>query len=385
MTRTRILHDLNGKTWTTRCDGPDLTVRAGAPGKEKESAKTFADAKACIAHAQKEEWSRLKKGFLLANPEAGAGEPRMHRYLGAGYTGAMPIADFKGQLLCVRNLPSDVHRQAAGREQIVVIGADGQEADAFEAPENMLIWKVLHMQLPDQLLLRADHGVLAWSPATRTFQVLAENNPKPASFLSIASARAAWFAQPDIVVRDLSAGNGSADVLRQPAEPRLFGGHSSQMEGALSAQGVLAFCTRAGEIQFVDLTSHTTRPPWTGEFEMIDRLCFTPDGRWLLAKEHYGRWTLHCFDMQTATPRADWPALGDLGTADFALDPAGERLAIAHRGHVDVYAFATMKPLLRFAVDHVIKRCAIAWIGSDSIGVRTDYGCASLYAVEVTG
>lgn len=383
MTRTRVLQDPSGKTWATRCDGLDVIVRTGAPGKEKESTKTLADVRAAVVHAQKEEWSRLKKGFVLVNAEAAAGEPRMHRYLGAGYTGAMPVADWNGRLLCSRNLASEVHRQAAGRDQMVFIDAGAREVDAFEAPENTLVWKALHMPSPDRLLLRADHGVLAWSPATRGFETLAEKNPKPASFLSVAGTRAAWFEQPALVVRDLSAATtANAELFRRQAEPQLFGGHSSQMEGALSSQGVLAFCTQAGEVQFAEVQGGAARPAWTGDFGMVDKLAFSPDGRWLLAKERYGHWTLLCFDMQAAAPRAGWPALGDLGNGDFALDPAGERLAIAHRGHVDVYEFAAMKPLLRFAVDHVVKRCTIAWIGSDAIGVRTDYGCASLYAVN---
>jgi hypothetical protein len=382
MTRTRVLQDPAGKTWATRCDGPTVTVRAGVPGKEKESEKSHADAGAAIAHAQKEEWSRLKKGFVLATPEARAGEPRMHRYLGKGYTGAMPIADFNGRLLCSRNLASDVHPQAAGRDQLVVIDAQAQETDAFEAPENTMIWNAQPAPALDRLLMRADHGVRAWSPATRSFETVAADNRSPASFLSVAGTRAAWFAQPELVVRDLSLPAGGNDLLRHEAQPQLHGGHTPQMEGALSPQGVLAFCVQAGEVQFLDVAGGTARPSWKGDFEMIVKLCFTPDGRWLLAKEQYGRWGLHCFDMETAAPRADWPALGDLANSDFALDPSGERLAVAHRGHIEVFEFATMKSLLRFAVDHVIKRCTIAWIGNDAIGVRTDYGCASLYAVN---
>lgn len=385
MTRTRVLLDPAGKTWATRCEGADVIVRAGAPGKEKESTKSQADAKAAIAHAQKEEWARLKKGFVLVNPEARAGEPRMHRYLGQGYTGAMPVADFKGQLLCSRNLASDVHPQAAGRDQLVVIDAQAQETDTFEAPENTLIWNAVYTSALDRLLVRADHGVLAWSPATRTFETLAEQNRAPASFLSVAGTRAAWFAQPELVVRDLSPSAGGSDLPRHEAHPQLHGGHTLQMEGALSSQGVLAFCVQAGEVQFLDVAGGTARPAWKGDFEMIAKLCFTPDGRWLLAKEQYGRWTLRCFDMEAAAPRADWPDLGDLANSDFALDPSGERLAVAHRGHIEVFEFATMKSLLRFAVDHVVKRCAIAWTDNDAIGVRTDYGCASLYAVNAAG
>jgi hypothetical protein len=381
MNRIRTLQDPLGKAWGTRCEGADLIVRTGAPGKEKETIKPQPDARAAVAQAQKEEWARLKKGFVLVNAAARPGEPRMHRCLGAGYTGAMPVADFGGRLLCSRNLASPVHPSAAGRDQLVVIDADAKETDAFEAPENTLVWKALHMPSRDLLLLLADHGVLAWSPASRSFETLAEGNRDPASFLSIADERAAWFAQPELIVCALPARGARAVLFRQPAEPQLFSGHSMQMEGALSAQGRLAFCTQPGEVQFVDLSGGVPQPAWHGDFAMLDKLCYTPDGRWLIAKEHYGRWSLHCFDMQAGAPRADWPALGDLANGDFALDPAGARLAIAHRGRIDVYEFATMKPVLGFAVDHVVKRCTIAWIGDDTLGVRTDAGCASLYAV----
>ena len=47
---------------------------------------------------------------------------------------------------------------------------------------------------------------------------------------------------------------------------------------------------------------------------------------------------------------------------------------------MEVLELATMKRELSFPVEHVVKRCAVGWIGGD-LGVLTDYGCASLYAV----
>lgn len=373
MTRQRTLHDpATGKTWATRCDGAQVVVTAGAPGKEKHSEKPHADARAALAWAQKEEWARLKKGHRLVDRQAAPGQPRLQLFLGKDYTGALVAASFEGRLLCNRYDP-----EAEG-DELLLIDADGGIAQRAAVPDH-LVWKAVDAPALGRVLLNVDHRPMAWTPGRDAPEALAGENDTPASFLSVAGTRAAWFDEPALVVHELAQGR---ELLRHPLAPEQYSGHSEQMEGALSPDGAtVACCSRAGEVQLIDVASGAVTATWRGGFEMIEKLAFSADGRWLLALEQYGAWTLHAFDVAAGAPRADWPKLGDLSNADFALDAAGTRLALGRRGQVQVFALDDMRVLQRFAVDHALKRFALCWLGEDAIGVRTDLGCAAVYAL----
>jgi len=62
MVRERgLLDTATGKRWHTRCEGAVVRVRAGLPGKEKDSEKPQADAAAAVAWAQKAEQPQQRR------------------------------------------------------------------------------------------------------------------------------------------------------------------------------------------------------------------------------------------------------------------------------------------------------------------------------------
>lgn len=369
--RRKLFDRQSGKHWETRCEGATLTIRSGMPGKEKEAAKVLGNAAEARAKAEKEEWARLKKGWLAIDPEARPGMPNMHCFVGGAYTGAMAIAAIDGAIVCNRS-------GRDGAEQLLCVSGEGDVAEVASLPDERLVWKLVDMPERSRTLLLADHQVMAWDRGGN-LEALTVDNRSPASFLSVAGTRAAWFAEPEIVVRDLAAGR---DVFHIRAEPQLYGGHSPQMEGALSPDGAwLAWSAQAGEIRIVELATGAERAPLVGDFAMVGGLWFLDGGASLLVKEDYGNWRLLCFDLASGGARPDWPKFGNIGDASIALDAAGRRLAVADRRRIAIHDLMTMKPLLNFSADHVVKRAAIAWAGEDRLGVRTDYGCVSLYAI----
>lgn len=372
MQRSRTLVEpATGKSWSTGCDGPRVRVRTGPAGKEKESEKPQVDVAAALAWAQKEEWARLKKGWVLVDTDAPVGAPRMHFFVGGGYTGALLAADVHGKLLS--------NRSGESGDTLLLLTRQAEVQVEAPCPAGHLVWQARHASAVDRVLLLIDHSLQAWSPdRADVFEALMPAGRLPASFLDVAGSRVAGFAAPHLVVQDLTT---RQTLLQIPVEPEYYGGHSPQMAGALSDRGVLAYCAKPGELRVLDVTTRTEIAHYQGDFQLLGKMRFSADGRWLFAMESYGGWALWCWDTASWTPRADWPASGDLANGDFALDATGRRLAIAHRGHVDVVDVATTTRLLRFPVEHVVKRFAVTWVGTDTIGVRTDQGCASLYAV----
>lgn len=369
MPRLRTLHDpATGKTCSTRLDGARTEVRQGLPGREKVAVRDHDDASTACRWAVKEEWSRLKKGMALLNPDASWGEPRLHRFIGGAYTGAMAIAaDGGGGLFCNRS---------AEAEEMVHAGFGAGVPVGFARLERGLVWKAARMPDTGAVLLQVDGGVVRWMPEAGTLEEVLAYRHNP-GFLSVAGSRLACYDGTAAVVLDLADG---AELLRVPALAELHGGHSPQMEGALSRDGrLLALCVRPGEIMVFDVASGQLHLVLPGDFAMVRQMDFLPGDR-LLVAEDYGRWSLRCFDLATGQPDPAWTELGIDGGA-VAVSPSGRRVAVAQRGTVGVHAFGAGTPPRSFVLEHVVKRCAMTWTADDALAVRTDYGCASVYAV----
>jgi len=373
MTRQRIFQNpLTGKTWGTLCDGASVTVTTGAPGKEKSTLKPQADVAAALAWAEKEEWARLKKGFVLVNPDALAGEPRMHRQRTHGYMGAIVIENVAGKLLC------NDYQQVRPGDKLFLLDENAKRFDLPDLPAPYMAWEARYMPAVNLLLVRADHQVLSLTLGAAGFEQLHTTNLHNASCIDAAGTYALWYAEPNLEVKDLSTGK---ILLSKELTPEKYHGHSTQMEAALSPGGVtVAYCVQAGEIVLCNVASGNITGHFSGGFEMITKLAFTHDGRYLIAQEQYGDWKLMCLDLSSGQPREGWPLLAHRQRA-FALSPDGQNIAIAHHGHIDILDLASQKSYLGFKAEHVAKSCAVVWMGNHALAVHT-YGCASIYNVS---
>jgi hypothetical protein len=370
MPRVRALHDAaTGKTWSTLLDGSRTELRQGTLGRERVVVRQHDDAEAAYRWTSKEEWTRLKKGMVLLAPAALWGEPRLHRFIGGAYTGAMAIAaDGDGGFFCNRFLDAD---------EVIRVGPDAEVAACISLPRERLVWKVAKAPATGPVLLQVDGGIERWRPEAGMTEAVVAYRPNP-GFLSVAGTRIAYYDGADAVVAELNRGE---ELLRVPARAEMYNGHSPQMEGALSADGqLLALCTRPGEIILLDVTSGQPRPSLRGDFAMVRQMDFLPDCRRLLVTEGYGSWSLRCLDIETGQPHPEWTEMKNDGGA-LAVSPSGRRVAVAGRRTIAIHGFGTDSASRSFPLEHAVKRCAMAWIAEDALAVRTDYGCASIYAV----
>ena len=367
--RVRQLQDPEtGQTWISRCEGQRVAVRLIREGKDRETAKVFDDARAADRYIQKEEVSRLRKGWILSDPAAAAGQPRMHRLLRGPFTGAMAIEAIGEHLIC--------NRHGDNRDKLYVLDADARLLDTIEAPQNRMIWKAKYVPDAGIVLLKADHQIMSLSLERREFKALTPPNSTPVSFLSTSGPLASWYAEPDVVVSDVRNGR---TIFRKKILSQWLRGHSPQMSAQLSADGAtLACCAQPGVITLFDVASGQVLGEIKSSFEMIGKMMFIANGQRLIAQEFYGKWLLRCFDLGNLLETPDWPKIE---MRDFDLDPSEQRLAVAQRTWVEIYELATMRRVLRFSADHVVKRGAVAFIGK-YLGVLTDLGCISLYALD---
>lgn len=365
--RVRGLADpASGKTWHSECAGERVALGAAPGAAGRRSEKTFADPAQARAHAEKEELKRLRQGWRLVDPAAAPGQPALLYALGRGYTGALAVTALDDGATAFNSFDD-----ATGRDEAIGLSEAGDVL--WRVPLPGLCWQLIQVQAQQRVLMRLDHGVLAFAPASAQLHELVAQNRRPASFLSVGGARAAWYAEPQIEIADLDSGER---VVGEAAEPSLHGGHSLQMAGALSPDGAaLVCCATPGELLRLRPGAAPTRHGI--DAAMIDKMMFSPDGRWLFLRERYGQWRWLCLDAATLQPRADAPAWRS-ERSDLAIAADG-RIALSHGAEVAVYDPDTLQCTLQFRADHVARSAALAW-SSARIAVRTDLGCAGLYA-----
>ncbi|MBP0618180.1 WD40 repeat domain-containing protein [Jiella mangrovi] len=318
----------------------------------------------------------MKKGMVLRAPDAPSGEPQLHRFIVGAYTGAMAIAPFDGGGFVCNRFVDGEEEDGSGSDAMVHVSTEGEVTAGLALPNGQLVWKAAWVPAIGSMMLQVDGGVTRWEPGSNIATQVLQYRPSP-GFLSVGGNRLACYDGSAAVVLDLHDG---AEIMRIPSQPELYGGHSPQMEGALSRDGsLLALCAVPGEITVFDMAMGQVRQTLRGDFAMVRQMDFLPDGNRLLVVEQYGRGSLRCLDLGTGGPAQDWSEL-KLDGASIALSPSGSRLAVAWRDHASIHDIFNDERPRSFVLEHLAKRCAMAWIAEDSLAVRTDLGCASIYA-----
>lgn len=359
----------NQKTWSIQQIG-NRVITASNGGKAKE--KVFEEPEQAAKHVQKETWSRLKKGLVLNNPKAGAGRPVLHRYIGGGYTGSMPLAPVNGTntFYC-----SYVVNQFE-KEEIYLIDEQGEIRSTYELPGERMIYELSYCPAKNELLMNRDHQIAGLCVSNGEIREYTAHMKIPASTLSLSGTLAVWHDHPNLVVYDLET-----NVVRytRKVNCELYGGHSPQLCAAVSHDGsLLSFCEQSGEVVFVDLAMGLERTIAKAKSAMTAGMAFSPDGRFLFMQEEYGSWALECYVLESLTSREKWKT-GEIKS--YAIQENGSLIAVYNNGKVQLYDIETMKRTFSFEVEHVVKNCNLAFT-KDYLAVYTDYGCVSLYALR---
>ena len=93
-----LINLTNGDRLNLRVQGQILLSESIKNGKTRQTQKEFASAGEAQKACAKKEWESLKKGYVLQNAGAKAGEASLHVYIGGGYTGALAFAGAEGEL-----------------------------------------------------------------------------------------------------------------------------------------------------------------------------------------------------------------------------------------------------------------------------------------------
>ena len=362
----------SGERLRLSVEGNALVSVSQKSGKTKQSKKEFASEteakKACI----KKEWENLKKGFILQDSEAKAGEASLHVYIGGGYTGALSFASVKDEIYVYKcggqkdgGMPSDL---------LVRLDKSGATKEQIALPKP-LAW---HAQCASEnLLLDLDHEIYIFEPNGAKFrEILAEQNVKKsseiASFICAVNDVAVFgmFGQIFAFYEGKISKLGEYKCSAKNYVPILC--------TALSADAsMLALCTKENELQILNAKNGEILSELRAEFGVLDKICFLDDETLLLRQ--YLENKLLSLDIKSAkVTKQPWIKDEYLRASEFCVE-AGKLVVIDQsRGYA--INLKSGNAMAEFTLDHVVKNCEAKFIDG-KLAVRTDYGCFSLYEI----
>ena len=340
--------------------------------KTKQSKKEFASEteakKACV----KKEWDSLKKGFVMQNSEAKAGEASLHVYIGGGYTGALSFAGVKDEIYVYKSggqkdggVPSDI---------LVRLNRSGAIKEQIDLPKP-LAWHT--ERAGENLLLDLDHEIYIFEPKDAKFrEILAEQNIKKgseiASFICASNGVAIFsmFGQIFVFCEGKISKLGEYKCSTKSYVPILC--------AALSADAsMLALCTKENELQILNAKNGKILSELRAEFGVLDKICFLDENTLLLRQ--YLENKLFCLDIKSAkVTKQPWIKDEYLRVSEFCVE-AG-KLVVVDQSRAYSINLKSGNAMAEFTLDHVVKSCEAKFIDG-KLAVRTDYGCFSLYEI----
>jgi len=341
-------------------------------GKTKQSKKEFASEteakKACV----KKEWESLKKGFILQDSEAKAGEVSLHVYIGGGYTGALSFASIRDEIYVYK---SGGQKDGGVLGDILVrLDKSGAIKEQIDLPKP-LAWDA--QCAGENLLLDLDHEIYIFEPKEAKFrEILAEQNVKKSSEIASFICAVNDMAVFGMFGQIFTFCEGK--ILKLDEYKCVTKNHVPILCTALSVDAsMLALCTKENELQILNAKNGEILSEVIAEFGVLDKICFLDDETLLLRQ--YLENKLFCLDIKSAkVTKQTWIKDEYLRVSEFCVE-AG-KLVVIDQSRAYAINLKSGNAMAEFTLDHIVKNCEAKFIDG-KLAVRTDYGCFSLYEI----
>lgn len=351
-----------------------LISETGKIDKLKATEKEFSSNEDALKIFYKKEWEALKKGFVLNDENAQIGQPILHKFIGGAYTGALALENSPKGIFVYE----DKIRNGETIGLLNLIDKLGNILKTMELPKS-LAWNIEYKPERNSLILDLDHFIYEFDIEKETFHNLGNEKSFVDSFVSVANDKVAFATLNKLNVID----NQNKLLFTKAYEIETIKG-VTPFCGKLSKDGkLLAFHINVGEIQIIDAEKGTLLSTIDGKFEMVYQFEFANDNKLLVFREQYGTWGMRYFDLSTneeiIMKEIEIPEYTkDVNAFCFNADQT--KLVLLQRADAHVFDFINKKLLHSFKIEHLVKKCEIKFVG-EKLGVRTDYGCFSIYNV----
>ncbi|OSQ25429.1 hypothetical protein CCON61_01775 [Campylobacter concisus] len=359
-------------------EGQILVSESFKNGKTRQTQKEFASIDEAQKACAKKEWESLKKGYVLQNADAKAGEASLHVYIGGGYTGALAFASAEGELFVYK---CGGYKEGGALDDFLIrLDASGAVKQQIVLPKP-LAWRA--ERAGEILLLDLDHFIFKFNPASGEFSDLSQrlsfkNSKEFTSFVCAAKDTAAFAMLGQIFTL---RGGEISPLAEYKSEMKNY---TPILCAAISDEGMrLALHCKQNEIKILSTINGEILNDIGGDFGIFDKICFLANGS-VLGKERYAG-KLVCLDA-TSGERLNPAWLQDECTEadELCVSADGLRLALIIYDKAHIIDLKSGNLRLSFELSHVVKRCEAKFErinGEEFLAVRTDYGCFSLYKI----
>jgi hypothetical protein len=266
-----LYDDLTQKTTKISCKENTLNLETVTGGKTKLAGKDYPSVEACRKEFFKKEWELLKKGAIMRNPDAGAGEPTVHIFIGGGYTGCLSFTQTpKGIFVYQANSNG---REMGTQDKLLCVSPDGHITSELLLP-GLLPWKICYDAKLDNFLVDLDHYIYQYDFNSATFTKLTHELKMPASFASIGSDTWAYATHPHYYIK---GDNGQAKEMK--LDVAIIKG-SIPLYAELSPDGgMLALNNSEGAIQLIDTKTTEVTTTIQSDFSRVEQILWTKDSK----------------------------------------------------------------------------------------------------------
>ena len=373
-----LINLASGDRLNLRVEGQILVSESFKNGKTRQTQKEFASIDEAQKACAKKEWESLKKGYVLQNADAKAGEVTLHIYIGGGYTGALAFAGAGGELFVYK---CGGYKEGGALDDFLIrLNASGAVKQQIVLPKP-LAWQA--ERVGEILLLDLDHFIFKFDPATGEFSDLSKdisfkNRKEFTSFVCAGKDTAAFAMLGQIFT--LRGG----EILPLSEYKSEMKSYTPILCAAISDDGArLALHCKQNEIKILSTLNGEILNEIKGDFGIFDKICFLADGS-VLGKERYAG-KLFCLDATSGERLNPAWLRGECAEADeLCVSTDGLRLALISYDKARIIDLKSGNLQLSFELSHVVKRCEAKFErinGEEFLAVRTDYGCFSLYKI----
>ncbi|WP_103649400.1 hypothetical protein [Campylobacter concisus] len=365
----------NGDRLNLRVEGQILVSESAKNGKTRQTQKEFASAGEAQKAYVKKEWESLKKGYVMQNAGAKAGEASLHVYIGGGYTGALAFAGVGDEFFVYK---CGDYKEEDSVDFLTRLGADGAIRGDIVLPKP-LAWHA--ERASENLLLDLDHDIFKFNPQTGEFtnvfkKLKIKRNGDITSFICASGKTAAFAAYGQIYL--LKDGDFSS-----LGKYKTDSGCGAAFCVAFSTDGAkLALSCKQNEIKILNALNGEILNEIKEAFGALSDICFLNDGS-LLGREYYGGGLVY-FDAAGSRQTPAW-LRGECAKAQkISVSADGSRLALISYDKARIIDLKSGNLQLSFGLSYVVKRCEAKFErinGEEFLAVRTDYGCFSLYKI----
>lgn len=373
-----LINLASGDRLNLRVESQILVSESFKNGKTRQTQKEFASIDEAQKACAKKEWESLKKGYVLQNADAKAGEVTLHIYIGGGYTGALAFAGAGGELFVYK---CGGYKEGGALDDFLIrLNASGAVKQQIVLPKP-LAWQA--ERVGEILLLDLDHFIFKFDPATGEFSDLSKdisfkNRKEFTSFVCAGKDTAAFAMLGQIFT--LRGG----EILPLSEYKSEMKSYTPILCAAISDDGArLALHCKQNEIKILSTLNGEILNEIKGDFGIFDKICFLADGS-VLGKERYAG-KLFCLDATSGERLNPAWLRGECAEADeLCVSTDGLRLALISYDKARIIDLKSGNLQLSFELSHVVKRCEAKFErinGEEFLAVRTDYGCFSLYKI----